>query len=98
MLSAWEITGQNSGDMYDEGNVLPISNLLKNAQYNGGNVAQWTRTPFTNAGYSVTIIWGVSNGGLTRMDCFTDYGTYSRPCFTLPSTALVDPSNALIES
>ncbi len=27
-----------------------------------------------------------------------DYGTYSRPCFTLPSTALVDSSNALIES
>lgn len=96
LASSWELTGVPTEYMPQEGTVLPISELLKNGQYNGRNVTQWSRTPYINAAYSKTIIWGVSNGIPTRLDCFMTYGAYSRPTFTIPETVEVDENLNLL--
>lgn len=70
-----------------EGSALPIANILAIAYLNGGAIRQWTRT------YS-TISNGVGvydvNGNFNVYARTSSYG--SRPCFTLPATALVDPT------
>ena len=77
-----------------EGSALPIADTLNIAYQGGGAVSQWTRSPVTN---NTSNAWRMdSNGGKYNYYCTNTGG--SRPCFTLPDTALVDPSNALIES
>lgn len=77
-----------------EGSALPIASTLKIAYLNGNANTQWTRSPYTN--YS-NDAWGLfSNGNVDHGICGNTFGY--RPCFTLPSTALVDSNNALIET
>lgn len=77
-----------------EGSALPIANTLKIAYQNGVATTQWTRSPQTQG---IGLVWRFDqSGNFTLKSCTESHG--SRPCFTLPSTALVDPSNALIES
>lgn len=78
-----------------EGNVLPIASALQ-AVYDssGGNIYQWTRSPSSNGNTHAYALYSTGNPG----DLYCTYSEYSRPCFTLPATALVDSSNALIES
>lgn len=77
-----------------EGSALSIASTLKIAYQNGAATTQWTRSPQTQG---VGLVWRFDqNGGFTLKNCTESHG--SRPCFTLPSTALVDLNNALIES
>ena len=80
-----------------EGETLPIADTLKIANFNGSPSTWYTRTLFTGSFISAWYIdtsgsynWMYQSGGNNPMG--------ARPCFTLPSTALVDSSNALIES
>lgn len=94
MISLFEAGLDPGGAANNEGEILPIAEQLKIAYLSGSPCSQWTRTPYTG---SVAQSYSIgTNGYQLAMACTTSYG--SRPCFTLPSTALVDPSNALIES
>lgn len=64
-----------------EGSALPIASILTN---NSG--LQWTRSPVTNGTNSA---WW-SNYGSTNNNS-TNASRDSRPCFTLPSTILINP-------
>ena len=85
-----------------DGDRLPIIGMpgisAEKAQLNGAYVDQWTRTPRKSvvAGVNVEVNYLNTSGQRDHSRC--DYVKGIRPCFTLPSTALVDPSNALIES
>ena len=78
-----------------DGNTLPTSSVLAIANFSGTPTGWYLRTPYT--GRSDGVYYINSQGGRASA---APNGTQlcSRPCFTLPSTALVDPSNALIES
>lgn len=85
-----------------DGDRLPIIGMpgisAEKARLNGVYVDQWTRTPYKSvmAGVNVEVIYLNTSGQRNYIRC--DYVKGIRPCFTLPSTALVDSSNALIES
>lgn len=75
-----------------EGSALSIANLLQIAYYNGAPVIQWTRSPYTeDTVYAVNLL---TDGKAGNDRCICNYG--ARPCFTLPSTALVDDTGLLI--
>lgn len=80
-----------------EGSPLPIATALQIAYYSGAAVNQFTRSPYKR---STQLILGVqSDGTFWSTDVFLTVGyAYARPCFTLPSTALVDQTLNLIES
>ena len=81
----------NSGSSIVEGSLLPIANTLKFANYNGSPANWYTRTPYPP--YEVTEMHtdgkGWSHSPLQASGV--------RPCFTLPTTALVDQDLNLIE-
>ena len=71
-----------------EGSALPIASTLKIAYQNGSPTYQWTRSPFTG---STRDAWRLSpTGDINGLYCTNTIG--SRPCFTLPATAMVDPT------
>lgn len=80
-----------------EGSPLPIATALQIARYSGAAVNQFTRSPYK--GTTQTILGVKSDGTYWSSDVFHTVGyAYARPCFTLPSTALVDQTLNLIES
>ena len=80
-----------------EGSPLPIATALQIARYSGAAVNQFTRSPYK--GTTQTILGVLSDGTYWSSDVFRTVGyAYARPCFTLPSTALVDQNLNLIES
>lgn len=78
-----------------DGNTLPTSSVLAIANFSGTPTSWYLRTPYT--GRSDGVYYINSQGGRASA---TPNGTLicSRPCFTLPSTALVDQDLNLIES
>ncbi len=86
-LSLTEL-GQSQSHANTEGSALPIANTLKVAYLNGRATTQWTRSPST--GSTETAWWLYSDGNVSYDICSYSYG--SRPCFTLPATAMVDPT------
>ena len=76
----------------DEGSELPISALLRPLNQGHG---QWTRSPYL---YDNTDMWALDNSGNARHEGGGGLRFYARPCFTLPSTALVDQDLNLIET
>lgn len=74
-------------DNYHQGSVLPIATTLR--KYPG----QWSRTPFSRNDSPPSIL---QNGEYSLTLESTNLPTL--PAFTLPSTALVDSNNALIET
>lgn len=89
ILSLQEL-GRKTNISNAEGTTLPISRALEKAYYNGTAVDQWTRSPDTSR---TDYAWYMAGGGYPG-GRYIDYTTaYSRPCFTLPSTIAVDPSN-----
>ena len=77
-----------------EGSVLPIAGTLQIARLNGTPTTQWTRTRSTSTGIDA---WAMtSSAAVEAIQCSNSHG--SRPCFTLPSTALVDQDLNLIET
>lgn len=77
-----------------EGSVLPIAGTLQIARLNGTPTTQWTRTRSTSTGDAA---WAMtSSAAVEAIQCSNSHG--SRPCFTLPATALVDQDLNLIET
>ena len=97
--SAYEITGNDMSTMLKEGNYLPVAESIRNATIDGSAAAYWTRSIYAN--YPTMRdpqVWDILPNSDESHITPTYNAICSRPCFTLPSTALVDPSNALIES
>lgn len=94
-LSLTEIGG-SSGAANVEGEILPISNTLKIAYYNSAAVDQWTRSPDTRSGYSTYAF--IMRGTGKEAEIFCNNGAGYRPCFTLPTNALIDSDLNLVES
>lgn len=91
LLSATELDKSESWHNV-EGSSLPIASTLKIAYQNGSATSQWIRSPCTNNnGYAVFVN---QNGAVRLAQCIDSYG--SRPCFTLPSTVLVDENMNVI--
>ena len=86
-LSLTEL-GQSNSDANTEGSALPIANTLQVAHLNGRANTQWTRSPSTSNTYDAW--WLFTDGNVSFDICNYSYG--SRPCFTLPATAMVDPT------
>lgn len=76
----------------DEGSELPISAILRPLNQGHG---QWTRSPYL---YDNKSMWALDTSGKARDEGGGGLRFYARPCFTLPSTALVDQTLNLIES
>lgn len=73
-----------------EGSVLPIASTLQIAYLNGTAVNQWTRSPYkTNKTFACYVSY---TGGQTGIDANYTSKMCSRPCFTLPATAMVNPT------
>ena len=92
-LSATELFG-NYNQYNEEGSILPIANELKIAQLKGSPTCQWTRTPRVNASSHSSAIVSTETGNIFWDGCAQSYG--ARPCFTLPSTALIDKNLNLL--
>lgn len=94
LLSGTELNGSHS-NCNVEGTALPIWSTLRLAYNSSGNRSfQWTRSPVTSntsSAWAFDTIPGFGGFGVN-----TEIG--SRPCFTLPATALVDQDLNLIES
>lgn len=94
ILSNMEFGFSDTTYYFNEGERVPIYSTLRRAKHNGEASEQWTRTApksGTSNAYYIT-----SGGQSANQTCI--YYAGSRPSFTLPSTALVDTNNALIES
>ena len=92
-LSCTEL-GQTPGDFYVEGTILPIADTLAHTYIDTSPYNQWTRTSATDIyGYACYV------NGSGEVATQVKYSTaWSRPCFTLPATALVDQDLNLMES
>ena len=87
LLSLTEL-GESHTYANTEGSALPIASTLKIAYQNGSPTYQWTRSPST---VNTLNAWRLnSNGNIDGGVCTWTGG--SRPCFTLPATAMVDPT------
>lgn len=93
-LSGTELNGSHE-NCNVEGTALPIWSTLRLAYNSSGDRSfQWTRSPATSntsSAWAFDTIPGFGGFGVN-----TEIG--SRPCFTLPSTALVDQDLNLIET
>ena len=92
LLSATEL-GKSANNCNTEGTVLPISNILDIAYRDGTKYYQWTRSPYRNRVEHVFLV--NPSGGLNGSLC--TYTSGSRPCFTLPSTAVFDKNTMLLK-
>ena len=93
LMSVTELGLSNdSGNV--EGSSLPIASVLRIAHQNGSATQQFTRSPHINDDVNICCVG--FNGGLFAAACTDTHG--SRPCFTLPATALVDQDLNLIET
>lgn len=91
LLSLTEL-GRSHNYANVEGSVLPIASTLQIAYQGGSATIQWTRSSYTN---NNNYAWGLySNGNRYNDYCTITHG--SRPCFTLPSTVLVDENMNVI--
>lgn len=93
LLSLTEL-GRTNSNANTEGSRLPIAGILYPVYYRDESVTQWTRTPTkgrTDSSFTV-----MANNTVYAPLITDPYGV--RPCFTIPSTALVDQDLNLIET
>ena len=91
MLSITEL-GYSGTSANTEGNVLPAVDKLTLKTYcNGSAVAQMTRSPYISGTKNT---WAFYNRA-SNTSCIATNG--SRPCFTLPSTALFDTNTLILK-
>lgn len=89
LLSATEL-GETGSAVNVEGSALPIASTLQICYQNGSASTQWTRT-----NRNLTTAWYLSRAGSTQSEMKTQsHG--ARPCFTLPSTVLVDEAMNIV--
>lgn len=79
-----------------EGSTIPIANTIRICYSGGSPAIQWTRSPSTDSDLTNSALYIDIDGSGKWSYCTNSF--VFLPCFTLPSTALVDSSNALIES
>lgn len=91
LLSVTEL-GRSNPDANVEGSALPIADTLKIAYLNGSTAYQWTRSPEVKPPSDVFNLNGSGNAG--SENAISSRG--SRPCFTLPSTVLVDEAMNIV--
>lgn len=84
--------GRTSDPNKIEGTELSISDTLEIAYLDGTAVSHWTRSPNVNAKTGVYYLY---TSGTLRSGNASNLN-YSRPCFTLPSTAKFDKNYNLI--
>lgn len=85
-----------------EGSTLPIASILNLAYYNGNKSNQWTRTPCNAEDY---YTGEVDTHRVYMVGTTNNIGAHSansqeegyRPCFTLPSTDVVNDDLELVE-
>ena len=80
--------GRSHTDANTEGSTLPIASTLRIAYLNGSPTTQWTRSPSTDSTEAAVVL---NSGGVVR-NVYCNDSVGSRPCFTLPATAMVDPT------
>ena len=93
LMSLTEL-GRTNSNANTEGSRLPIADILYPVYYRDESVTQWTRTPTkgrTDSSFTV-----MANNTVYAPLITDPYGV--RPCFTIPSTALVDQDLNLIET
>lgn len=77
-----------------EGSPLPIASVIRPSYLNGNLTSHWTRSPRTDVNYmSFLLVDNWSSPSTSNCTLLQSV----RPCFTLPSTALVDQDLNLIE-
>lgn len=89
LLSATEL-GETGSAINVEGSALPIASTLQICYQNGSASDQWTRT-----NRNLTTAWYLSKAGSTQSS-LKNQSHGVRPCFTLPSTVLVDENMNVI--
>lgn len=94
LLSAAEY-GLSNSEAKVEGSALPIATKIRVATLNGTATAHWTRTARSYQGDNPHTFMVNYNGTLTTMHPSYFYG--SRPCFTLPNTAIFDSETLLFK-
>lgn len=97
LLSLTELSGSNSSYGNTEGSILPISDVLKIAYYEGSAYEQWTRTPavhLTTANYYIYICTDQGYGYTVSRN---SNRVGSRPCFTLPSESVFDQNTLVLK-
>ena len=95
LMSLTEL-GKSALYVNTEGSALPIAAILQTIPKPGPNQdGQWTRSPNTQYN-SAAVNLGYTGLVSTNKYVTTDHYA-SRPCFTLPATALVDQDLNLIE-
>ena len=87
LLSVTEL-GTTASWFNVEGTALEIASSLQIAYMNGSAVYQWTRSPDTE--YTNYACYLYTNGNVGSLYCSITHG--SRPAFTLPSDAIVNPT------
>lgn len=92
LLSGTEL-GESAEHLNTEGSILPIADTLQICFQDGAASTQWTRSPQVNG--QLYVYYNQSNGKITYTSASSVNG--SRPCFTLPSTSLVDSGLNLID-
>lgn len=88
LLSATEL-GKTGSSVNVEGSALPIASTLQICYQNGSASTQWTRTNNNMAA------WSLSSKGIIQSTIKT-ISCGARPCFTLPSTVLVDEAMNIV--
>lgn len=91
LLSITEL-GLSYGIYNTEGVELPTASLLEIAYKDGVAVPQWTRSPRNNMS---TYAGLVSADGAWGTQACSSTANWSRPCFTLPTTAAFDEETLL---
>lgn len=97
LLSAAEYNAANS-NVNTEGSALPIASDLKSATLGSNYTAytnQWTRTPRTSTTNYVAVMY--SSGSINTLMPYSGGSYGSRPCFTLPATALFDEETMILK-
>lgn len=87
-LSLAELGFPGGGGRVPSGNPLPISDTLHNVS------SQWTRSVNSGSGWDILAYYA----GTSYAPANVGESHPARPCFTLPSTALVDQDLNLIET
>lgn len=92
LLSVPELGLSSGGILYENGTAVSAASVLKIAYLNGTATAQWTRAAGTmNTG----AVGFVSTAGKASSGGASGSNIGSRPCFTLPSTAVFDEETLL---
>lgn len=96
-VSLWEI-GLQEDEIIKIGTPFNTRGIVRPCTYEGNYVSYWTRDVYQGTIYGAG--WAATLGSASYSGNYSPYTNQNivRPCFTLPSTALVNSDLALIET